>query len=241
MQRRQQVLISLAAALVAVDAQAAAAQEPTPTLTSTRPCVSAAVGHEITGTGWTPGGKVQVRARYVLGSDSGEAFDRTVQADDAGRIRLTASVPGGEAITVRTEVTAEDVTRQAAGAPVEQRTATTQFKATFFGVFYRPWNTDGPATGRPGRVATLEAMGWLGPAARLTDTLYAHYHRVGDRRWRTVRVGRLRGACGGAKFRFREFPWKHVKRGTYTIRFDTMPVASDATWDSIGFKRVRVR
>jgi hypothetical protein len=238
--RRPLIIIACAGVLAGAAPQSAAAQTPAPTLASARPCVSAAVGHELTGTGWTPGGQVRVRGRYVLGAEEAEAFHETVRADDAGRIAFGAGVPDGEAITVTTVVTAEDLARTVAGAPAEQRIAGTRYRATFHGVFYRPWNTDGPATGRPGRVATIEAMGFIGPA-RLTDTLYAHYHRTGDTRWRTVRVGRLRGACGGLRARFREFPWRRPKRGTYTVRFDTSPVASDATWDSGGYARVRVR
>lgn len=237
---RYVALLSIVGVLAAGESQHAAAQAVTPTVTSTRPCVSAAVGHELTGAGWTPGGEVRLRGRYVFAGESSEAFDETVRVDGTGRFTFTASVPGGEAITVRTEVAAEDLARTAAGMPPEQRTAATRYEATFFGVFYRPWNTDGPATGRPGRVARLEAMGWLGPQ-RSTDTLYAHYFRRGGDRWRTVRVGRLRGACGSLKVRFREFPWRNVRSGTYTIRFDTLPIASDLTWDSIGYLRVRVR
>lgn len=219
----------------------ASVPSPTPTLKSTRPCVSASVGHELTGTGWTPDGLVRVRGRYIVGKSSGKAFDRKVRADAEGRIHFTANVPDAEAITVRTEVTAEDVSRTAAGDPVEERTARTRYRATFYGVFYRPWNTDAPAKGRPGRAATIEAMGWIGPQVHLTGTLYAHYARLGDDpRWRTFRVGRLTGACRSFKGRFREFPWKQPKPGIYTVRFDTMPRASDSTWDSIGYRRVRV-
>ena len=242
MSRRHLALTGLTLAAVAVagaSAHPVVAQTPPPTIVSTYPCVSAAVGHDLTGTGWTPGGKVRIRGRYVIGKETGEAFDEMVTADEEGRIRFTYGVPDGEALTVGTEVTAQDLARTAAGAPVEQRSARTEYQATYYGVFYRPWNKRG-AKGRPGHVGTIEASGWIGRAARLTGVVYAHYYRAGDERWRSFRVGRLRGDCGALKVRFREFPWKRPKPGSYTLRFDTMPFGSALTWDSVGYLRVRV-
>jgi len=117
-------------------------------------------------------------------------------------------------------VTAEDVTRAAAGAPVEQRQAATSFKITWYGPFYRPWNTNSAAIGRPGRIRTLEASGYL--SGNLTKVLYAHYIRGGGQ-VKTVRVGRLHGQCGGLKVRFREFNFRPVPRGTYQVTFDKDP------------------
>ena len=129
--------------------------------------------------------------------------------------------------------------RAAAGAPLEQRQASTRFKLTWFGSFYRPWNTDGPAVGRPGRVRTLQASGYV--RGNLTKVLYVHYIRLtGSRKVTTVRVGRLRGSCGALKVRFREFNFRPVPRGTYRVTFDTNPASDDNVYDSPGYDRVKI-
>jgi len=149
-------------------------------------------------------------------------------------------VPDEEARTYEIFATAEDLTRRGAGAPAEQRVATTEFKLTWWGPFYRPWNTrSGAAIGRPGRRRTLEASGYLD--GRLTNVLYAHYVHLATERHTTVRVGRLRGSCGGLRVRFKEFDFRPVRRGTYTVRFDTSPFFSDNVYDSPGYRRVKVR
>ena len=225
----------LAAATVISDAHTATT--PTPTLVSALPCFSPLTNSELTGEGWTPGGQVRLRGRYVSGT-SGEALDVTVVADAAGRIKFNSSVPDESALRVGVEVTAEDVVRVAAGAPVHERQARTRFTLSWHGPFYRRWNTEGPARGRPGRVGTLEASGYIDD---VTSVLYAHYLRVGRSGFRTVRVGRLRGPCGSLRVRFREFDFRPVPRGTYRVFFDTLPVASDNTFDSPGYRRVVVR
>ena len=226
----------LAAAVSVVWPALATAQGPSPTLVSARPCFSAATGIELTGDGWTPGGEVRLQGRYV--ETDQRALDVTVRADDAGRIKFESAYHTDLAVRSLAEVTASDLTRLAAGAPAEQREAVTRFTLSWFGPFYRPWNTNGPARGRPGRVRTLEASGYIRNAGQ---TLYAHYLRVRDERFRTVRVGVLRGACGSLRVRFREFKFRPVRAGTYRVFFDTNPRATEFTFDSPGYRRVVVR
>ena len=240
MSRIVKALVASAVCTVGAAGPAAAQTPPTaPTLKAALPCFSEATDAEVTGEGWTPGGQVRLRGRYVSGG-AGEALDVTVTADAQGRIVFASRVPNDSGRVRGVEMTAEDLTRTAAGAPPEQRTATTRFSLSWFGVFYRPWNTDGPARGRPGRVRTIEAAGWLG-STRRSDTLYAHYYRLGTGRFRTVRVGRLTGPCGTLKRRFREFAFRPVPRGTYRVFFDTEPFTSDTTFDAVSYLRVRVR
>ena len=209
---------------------------PSPTLVSSQPCFSPVADAELTGEGWTPGGKVHLGATYASGET---ALDLELVADGNGRISFGAAVPDDAAVTRKVHAEADDLTREAAGAPVEQRRATTDFKLTWFGPFYRPWNTNGPAVGRPGRVRMLKASGYLGP--NLTKVLYAHYIHLKSERVKTVRVGHLHGACKGLKVRFREFNFRPVRRGTYVVTFDTDPFSDDNVYDSPGYRRVKIR
>lgn len=70
-----------------------------------------------------------------------------------------------------------------------------------------------PPTGDPARVRRIRARGFFGGG-----TLYAHIRR--SDRARTVRVGRLRGACRALNVKRRLFG-PAVDPGAYTLRFDT--------------------
>lgn len=234
------VVVVGATSAIAAAAWPAEAQTPptTPTLVAALPCFSPSSGSKLTGEGWTPGGKVHLSGTYGSGEP---ALDHDLTADDAGRITLLSRVPDDDLSTSNVTVTAEDMTRAAAGIPVDQRQATTSFKFTWSGAFYRPWNTDGPAIGHPGRVHILEASGYL--TGNLTKVLYAHYIRLirGRLYVETVRVGRLSGPCMGVKVRFREFNFRPVPRGTYQVSFDTNPYSDETNVDSAGYSRVKVR
>jgi hypothetical protein len=206
----------------------AGAQAPAPTLESSLPCFSAATGAQLTGTGYTPNGQVRLLGQYV--SDARQALDQTVTADVNGRIEFSSGLANETARRLRVEVTAEDVANPALRATVH-------FTLSWFGPFFRPWNTDGPARGRPGKSSVIEASGYIN---EIGEDLYAHYV-LRERHVATVRVGRLTGPCGALKKRFRQFAFKKVRRGTYSVYFDTMPFFSDNTFESPGYRRVVVR
>ena len=58
---------------------------------------------------------------------------------------------------------------------------------------------------------------------------------------KSVRVGRLTGPCGALKKRFRQFAFKPVPKGTYTVYFDVYPAFGGLSEDSPRYKRVVVR
>jgi hypothetical protein len=237
-QRFLAALIGFGSLVLSVGASEPAAAAPvTPTLVPALPCFSPATNSELTGEGWTPGGTVHLTGTYGSGSP---ALDEDLTADSGGRIHFDSAVPNDAAITRAVRVTAEDVTRAGAGAPIEQRQATAHFRITWWGPFYRPWNTNGTAIGHPGRIRTLEASGYL--SGHLTNMLFAHYIPLaGSGRVKTVRVGRLHGQCGGLKVRFREFNFRPVPRGTYEVSFDTSPFSEDDILDSPRYARVKIR
>src|SRR4051794_11225149 len=198
-----------------------------PTLKATLPCASPLTGQQLTGSGWTSGGQVHLTGRELpSGTD---ALDTTVTADVDGAIEISSAVPADAAVRRTLEVTAQDVAHP-------ELTATTRFKLTWWGPFIRPWNTDGPAIGHPGRLILIDVSGYIGEPR----VLYAHYVLRGEQA-AVVRVGRLRGPCASLKRRVRQFPFKPVRRGTYSVYFDTTPQFSDSTFDSPGYNRVVVR
>jgi hypothetical protein len=132
-------------------------------------------------------------------------------------------------------VAATDQTLAAQGVPPSEQTATTTVTVSFFGAHVAPWNTDGPARGRPGHRALLDVGGYIDSNSR---TLYLHYLRR-DRLVKTLRIGRLRGPCGTLTTRLREFAFRRVAPGTYRTVFDTTRAwPNDDMWS--GYFRVVV-
>lgn len=86
---------------------------------------------------------------------------------------------------------------------------------------------------------TIEASGYL--KGNLTSGPVRPVHPRPNRTVKTVRVGRLSGACRGLKKRFRAFDFRPVAAGTYRVTFDTNPFSDDNVADSPGYRRVKVR
>jgi hypothetical protein len=70
-----------------------------------------------------------------------------------------------------------------------------------------------PASGAPGRILRINARGFT-----TGKTLWAHVTR--GRSNRTIRIGRLKGACGSLKARKRLLP-RNAAIGVHTLQFDT--------------------
>jgi hypothetical protein len=84
------------------------------------------------------------------------------------------------------------------------------------------WDVDIEAwdSGNASRRGTMvvDSYGWTSAGS----TLYAHYLRRG-RRVADVRLGRLTGACGDFRKRVRQFPFRTVRRGRWTVFFSVTP------------------
>jgi hypothetical protein len=93
---------------------------------------------------------------------------------------------------------------------------------------------DNSPVAKPGRKMTVDATGWtnLGPS------LFAHYFRDATE-VKAVKLGTLTGDCRDLKTRVRQFPFKAVKPGKWTVYFSTTPVFDKRT-DAWGRYRVRV-
>jgi hypothetical protein len=112
------------------------------------------------------------------------------------------------------------------------RSAIVHWTLSAWGVRIPEWNTSSVAN--PRRKMTVDALGWtnLGPS------LYAHYFR-GSTKVKSVKLGALTGDCRDLKTRVRQFPFKGVKPGQWTVDFSTTAVF-DKRADAWSRYRVRV-
>jgi hypothetical protein len=189
----------------------AGAQSPSPTFTFDVPCASPASGLGFSGTGYTPGGEVN-----LLFAREGKIGTFTTRADAAGAIAGRVGAPDPDEFLDDDEfagevsATANDRTRIEQGAPPESQFAPAEFRLSRFEVYalQRP---------RPGRRVGFRAAGFVGEAGK---PLYLHYRRAG-RTVKTVRLGTLRGPCGDLRKTVRAFPFRPVRAGAYKLVFST--------------------
>lgn len=202
----------------------AAAAGAAPTVVADRACYSSITPLLMRGAGFTPGGPVDVSARWSSKRGyGGPAAEYTVTADRSGAFVDEEALPDIDTDSLRLTITMRDRTRAGQGAAISEQYASTAVTVAYFGAFFRPWNTDGPARGRPGTADVLDASGFIGARSR---TLFIHYLRSG-RLIETLRVGWLAGACAVLSTRLRQFDFQPVPPGSYSIRFDTT-----RTWPS---------
>lgn len=161
-------------------------------LEADRGCYRAGQVITLTGYGFTPDGDVALSAE---GQQLGIGL-----ADYDGIFSASLRAPSIPFAALGLRFTATDQTYLL-------NRATTVVRLTSLGVLVTP------PTGDPARVRRIRARGFFGGRA-----LYAHIRR-GDRA-RTMRVGRLRGACRTLNVKRRLFP-RTVDPGSYTLRFDT--------------------
>ncbi len=205
------------AALVAALAAAAAAAPATAVgaagLGVDRPCYSPGDVLDVSGRGYTPGGKVDLSF-----TGAGVGLNE-LQADLAGGVRAGFEIRDRdiEALLgpdeVQREVLLAAVDRTPPADPATPpASASTSFLLSRFDV---AWNQDDGAF-RPRRRLAVRVAGFTGFAGR---TLYLHYVRAG-RRMATVSLGRLRGPCGTLRRTLaRGFPMRRVPAGRWRLAF----------------------
>jgi hypothetical protein len=80
----------------------------------------------------------------------------------------------------------------------------------------------------------VDTYGWTSAGT----TLYAHYYR-GGKRIKDVKIGALRGDCGDLRKRVKQFPFRNVRPGRWTVYF-TGTRKYDKANDPALFFKVRV-
>jgi hypothetical protein len=148
--------------------------------------------------GFTPNGMVDF-------TRDGNLIER-LQADAVGTIQGNLSLPGLVMGQRTLTYVGTDVSNPALTAQVSLVTTSTDVRVS-------------PETGPPNRLLTIRARGFF-----RGRTLYAHIRRTkrargAPPRVRTVRLGRLKGACHRAQLRKRLFR-RNTAPGTYRVQFD---------------------
>lgn len=198
--RRMKAQALAAAAALALPAAAHAA----PTIKPDLPCYYPGQPMALTGTGFTP--NVDVSLMMQLAGAHGNnlvAPKDPLRTDGAGGLLGRFAAPDlASDNDMRETVT---LTASDAAGP-----ATTRFLLTNIGVRVGPWLN---GHGDPRASTTFKIIGWE-PYRKV----YAHYFLKG-KRVKTVAVGSVTGPCGDLTKKMRQFPFRPVPAGSYTIRF----------------------
>jgi hypothetical protein len=199
-------------AIAALPSTAAAA----PTLHADRACYTPGQPILVTGGGYTPRGQViflatlrgdRVTTSFPLGSPL------TTDAAGALSARLAAPDLGSDRdIREQLTISANDQARAMVQPPLPpaEQSGIVQVTLSQWALGVRAW-VDG--TGDPRASTDLVAVG-CEPFRRI----YAHYFVRGTR-VRSVRVGAVSGPCGDLRRRIRQFPFRPVPAGIWTVYF----------------------
>lgn len=186
--------LCLAATTAAILAAAAPAALAAPTLNAdpVKSCYRDREPVNLLGGGFTPNGTVTI-------ARNGVPLSPTLTVDSAGSFLAQLKLAQGSGQSRRT-YTATDSANPMLVAPTALTVSAIEVKVR-------------PDTGTPGKVLRIGARGF-------TDgtTLYAHIVR--KKKPRTIRIGRLKGACAKLVARKRLFAAK-APLGTYRVQFDT--------------------
>jgi hypothetical protein len=204
-------------ALAVVPAAAAAA----PTLQPDRACYTPGQPIALTGGGYTPGAQVILLAALKGDRGSGSfPLGSPFATDAAGALTTRIAAPelasDGD-LREQLTLTANDQARAQAQPPLPpaEQSGTAQVMLSQWALGVRGW-IDG--RGDPRASTDFVAVGWE-PFRRI----YAHYFLSGTR-VRSVRVGAVTGACGDLRKRIREFPFRPVRAGNWTVYFSPTKV-----------------
>jgi hypothetical protein len=192
-------LRALVAIVFVALAAPAAAQGATLTVDPVKACYREQERVFLTAEGYTPNGSVDF-------TRDGNLVER-LQADSVGRIQANLRLPGLVMGQRTLTYVATDVSNPALTAQVSLLTTSTDVRVA-------------PETGPPDRLLTIRARGFF--RGRM---LFAHIRRVNRRRGgpvrvRTVRLGRVNGACSKVRARKRLFR-RSTAPGRYRVQFDT--------------------
>jgi hypothetical protein len=232
---RRRVCLATTALALAAPGVAVAQVPPPPSVTVAAPCYTPGDPIVEVGKGFTPGAAVNETVSFTdpatsmpLGSlqtpplttQPDGSFTRALRAPD-----LRRNIDAREA--------AQAVFAEVAD-PTKSATVTWTLSVWFVDV--AEWDGTRVATAKPGTKMTVSAMGWTG----LGPSLYAHYVR-GSTEVKAVKLGALTGPCRDlSRRRVRQFPFKAVKPGKWTVYFSTTKVF-DKRLDAYGVYKVRVK
>jgi hypothetical protein len=183
--------LAVAAALMALAAPAGAAAAPALKIVPEKACYSHGQSVNLLGTGFGPLGSASItRDGALVGA---------LDTDSAGAFNGVLTLAQNSGRRTKT-YTATDRTDSSL-------TASDQITVSSVRVGLKPHD------GAPGRVMTITARGFT-----TGKTLWAHV--IHKKSKRNLKIGRLKGACGGLKTRRRLLP-QNAALGVHRIQFDT--------------------
>jgi hypothetical protein len=211
---RTLALLVLAATAAAV---APATASATPTLHADRTCYTEQQPIALSGGGYTPGGPIRFLGSFAGGVANAASvpLGSPVTADPAGAlsVRLPAPALTSERdVTETLTISANDQTKQAVQPPLPpaEQAASVQVTLSLWAVGVRAWAS---GRGDPKASSDFIGVGWE-PFRRI----YAHYF-LNDTRVRSVRIGAVSGPCGNLAKRIRQFPFRPVRAGRWSVYF----------------------
>jgi hypothetical protein len=167
----------------------------------------------VTGDGYAPGAEVDL-SFTIVGASGGVGGDALItRADDAGRVEMKTfgpQLPWKES-PATVFLTATDSQQAGQGQPA---LASTEFRLENFDAWVPLWSK---GIGTPGRRTRFELTGFTLETGR---TAYVHYVLNGRLR-KTVAVGQVKGACGDLFKSVKQFPFRPVPAGSWSIKVDT--------------------
>jgi hypothetical protein len=207
-------LLVLAAATAAALPAAAAA---TPTLHADRACYTEQQPIVLTGAGYTPSGPIRFLGTFA--GDAGNAnavpLGSPIAADAAGALSFRLPAPAltsDRDIRETLTISANDQTKQAVQPPLPPAEAAASVQVTLsqWAVGVRAWSG---GRGDPKASSDFIGVGWE-PFRRI----WAHYF-LANKRVRSIRIGAVSGPCGDLAKRIRQFPFRPVRPGEWSVYF----------------------
>jgi hypothetical protein len=208
-----------------------------PAVQSDAGCYRAGQSMTLTGSGFSP--SAPIGFMFTLSGRKGNSVlssDTTTPADAGGAFRTTVGMPELASSDDRREqmtITANDQSKLGPNGPIgppEESFGVATVQLTRWDVLVDPWIA---RAGDPRRLTRFDAFGWTEE-----KVLWAHYFR-GAKRIKSVRIGAVQGACGDLSKRMRQFPFRPVAAGTWTIYFSgSQRFDKNAAW--VRYRNVRV-
>jgi hypothetical protein len=213
MPRTLPLLVLAATAAATLPATASA----TPTLHADRACYTEQQPIMLSGAGYTPGGPIRFLGNFSGNAGNADAvpLGAPITADPAGGLSFRLPAPAlssNRDVTETLTISANDQTKQAVQPPLppSEQAAGVQVTLSLWAVGVRAW---AGGRGDPKASSDFLGVGWE-PFRRI----YAHYF-LGGKRVRSIRIGAVSGPCGNLAKRIRQFPFRPVRAGDWTVYF----------------------
>ena len=218
MLRTLPLLVLAATAAAALPATASA----TPTLQADRACYTEQQPIVLSGAGYTPGGPIRFLGNFA--GDAGNAnavpLGSPATADPAGGLSFRLPAPAltsDRDVTETLTISANDQIKQAVLPPLPptEQAGGVQVTLSPWAVGVRAWAN---GRGDPRASSDFVGVGWE-PFRRI----YAHYF-LNNTRVRSIRIGAVSGPCGNLAKRIRQFPFRPVRAGQWSVYFSPSQV-----------------